>query len=521
MKRKRDFGLINLENCYIGIIVSYLTARGLVDVMSTCKKNNHEWKVYSNHFRIWKSSELKETSRPKIVLMDNLLEHALPNSVKNLRTRADHFKSNLLREGLLSFHMFACYNYHLPVLNLPTTLTSLSLQGYYGFFNESFPSNLTSLKLSGQTDNLLPEGLLTLSLSKNFARTNQVLPKSLTSLTLKNEFCQNSVDLPPNLTKLKLGNYYNHPIKLNQCVHLKKLKLGYNFNQCLDFFLPLLVCLEYLCVYGCYDYMFQEFPASLKKVECNDIYQIINTKNNFITHLICHIGENYSIIDKPLPKTLTSLKYFSFSNDSIDFLGPSNVKELIFNMEILPKKFPKNVESIIFNDYFNVKFDKFNEYHCLTFLEFGKFFNQPLINLPPNLITLKFGPYYNQPFLFCHIPSTLETLIFGLYFNQLLNLEKTCIKFLIVGMSFNQSIQLPNTIQKLYFDQNFKQSLDLLKKNNLEILKISRYFPFENLILPRHPHPCFKFFCLEDCKKYKYVSEFIENDSQLESTHID
>jgi hypothetical protein len=55
---------------------------------------------------------------------------------------------------------------------------------------------------------------------------------------------------------------------------------------------------------------------------------------------------------------------------------------------------------MIFNDYFDKSLDNYNKLmkdNSITHLTLGKYFNQPIYNLPNSITHLKLGWIFNQP----------------------------------------------------------------------------------------------------------------------------
>lgn len=134
-----------------------------------------------------------------------------------------------------------------------------------------------------------------------------------------------------------------------------------------------------------------------------------------------------------------------------------------------PDHLPSTLTSLSFDTTFSNGLSSSCLHSSLTFLSFGRYFNQPLkgtfhrlthlflnddyprpIIFPPNLIQLKFG---KQNYSLQSLPSTITNLDVGNIFNECINNSfPILLTHLTFGRCFNQPVDcLPPTLTHLYF----------------------------------------------------------------------
>ncbi len=202
------------------------------------------------------------------------------------------------------------------------------------------------------------------------------------------------------------------------------------------------------------------FDDSIIELDISDknIYGVLDlNKFNKLEKLICS-GNKITEL-KNLPKT--TLKYLDCSHNQIGELTNNEIDnkldyfsckknpltKLFYPFDIKPKKYPKKLNTLIFDENFN----------------------QPVDNLPKTLLHLKFGDNFNQPV--DNLPEGLKSLEFGDNFDQSIDVLPESLQILILGNNFNQSIDnIPSTITKLSFGENFDQSIDNLPSGLIQLV---------------------------------------------------
>ena len=163
-----------------------------------------------------------------------------------------------------------------------------------------------------------------------------------------------------------------------------------------------------------------------------------------------------------------------------------NDNTLIFKSEF--NKFLDNYINIIskynkliFSNYSDIDIciETNNEYGLKYYFESK--FNQPVINLPPNITHLTFGYYFNQEVN--NLPSNITHLTFDWEFNQKVNNLPPNITHLTFGYHFNQKVDIPFSVKYLKLDCNNQNIIDYLP-NSIEELELDFNFNLELNNLP-------------------------------------
>lgn len=195
---------------------------------------------------------------------------------------------------------------------------------------ECWPSCLTSLEFS---------------LNSNFNYPLLNLPPTLTKLTLLNSFDQLVDNLPPSLLYLYFGNYFNKPVD-NLPPDLKYLRLGKNFNCSIDK-LPLsLTCLSISSTN--FDKPIEHLPPALIHLNldhCDSFNQTIDHLPPFLKSL--KLGRQFNKNVNHLPSLLQKLYVgINFTKDILTI--PSSITRLRISYYSLPNPqfLPNNITSL-------------------------------------------------------------------------------------------------------------------------------------------------------------------------------
>eukprot|EP01112_Ceratiomyxa_fruticulosa_P020507 TRINITY_DN699_c0_g1_i3.p1 TRINITY_DN699_c0_g1~~TRINITY_DN699_c0_g1_i3.p1 ORF type:complete len:462 (-),score=70.84 TRINITY_DN699_c0_g1_i3:216-1601(-) len=128
-------------------------------------------------------------------------------------------------------------------------------------------------------------------------------------------------------------------------------------------------------------------------------------------------------------------------------------------------------------------------------------FNQPINNLPSNLVSLSLGDEFNQPI--DNLPSSLAHLTIGHSFNHPVNCLPKNLVSLDIGGAFDQSIdELPPNLVKLHLGMRFSHPINSLPQNLSEFSMYSMFAPdFPEIDFTRFPP---KLTTFEFPRVYKY-----------------
>ncbi|EGC36878.1 hypothetical protein DICPUDRAFT_150571 [Dictyostelium purpureum] len=234
---------------------------------------------------------------------------------------------------------------------------------------------------------------------------------------------------------------------------------------------------------------------------------------NSIKTLIFGYNFNSQINKYVLPNSLTSLEFGRNYNEYlVDGALPNSLKVIIFgksfNKKIQLGHLPNSVIKIQFKDSFNEIIEDFSlpsnlkalqfgfKYNQalskglfanisnLTYLEFGKCFQQPIDpqTLPQTLTYLKFGSYYNQPLEIGSLPKSLKTLKLSFEYNQEIKDNVLPVGLTALSFGFHYNKPLPSTLPssltflKLSSQFNHRISNELLPEKNLRYLLVGDKF---------------------------------------------
>jgi hypothetical protein len=153
-------------------------------------------------------------------------------------------------------------------------------------------------------------------------------------------------------------------------------------------------------------------------------------------------------------------------NEDIFVFKPEFNKPLDDYINIIQK-----YDNLIFSNYSDITICiKTNNQYEYEFTKY--YFNQAVINLPPNLTHLTFGYYFNQEVI--NLPPNLTHLTFGYYFNQEVDIPFS-VKYLKLNCN-NQNIidYLPDSIEELELENYFNLELNNLP-SSLKKLTFNKY----------------------------------------------
>jgi len=248
-----------------------------------------------------------------------------------------------------------------PLINLPNTLEKLEINFLVDYRENQ--DRFFKLKYEEPLRNL-PESLKILIL-RNYGGNLDKLPDQLHTLHLY-EYEEKITKLPDSLKMFRIEPDFADISELPDGLEI--LKLFVNLDEPLEV-LP--SNLKVLKTYG-ENIILDNLPQNLEKLAI--------------------MGYNNGSLDN-LPNSLISLNLLNLQSDNefnFDFL-PMNLKVLY-----LPSDCNKN------------KFD--NLPSSIEELYIGKYFNDMLNNLPPNLKKLHFTPKNRMTFPIQHLPKSLETI---------------------------------------------------------------------------------------------------------------
>ncbi len=179
---------------------------------------------------------------------------------------------------------------------------------------------------------------------------------------------------------------------------------------------------------------------------------------------------NNSLRNACFPKNITHLEFGRYFNQNVNNM-PNTITHLTFghNFNQTINKFPDKVKHLTFGYKFDDPVD--NLPNTITYLIFGHCFNQTVNNLPKELKYLIFGTWFNQTVN--NLPKGLKYLKFGDDFDQEINNLPLGIVRLEFGLCFNQEINnLPLGIVHLKLGHNFNRKTDLIKYNKLKTIQL-------------------------------------------------
>ena len=168
-----------------------------------------------------------------------------------------------------------------------------------------------------------------------------------------------------------------------------------------------------------------------------------------------------------LPLTLTHLSLGRYFNQPVNNLPPA-LTHLSF---VEGWDFNQNVDSLPAR---------------LTHLFLATRFNQPE-NLPPTLVHLTFGVRFNQPVNY--LPSTITHLTFATEFNQQVNKLPLSLSYHTFGVEFNQTVDsLPPLLTHLTFGERFDRSVDSLPATLIALsFEIACFKPCQRTPIQTYP----------------------------------
>ena len=174
-------------------------------------------------------------------------------------------------------------------------------------------------------------------------------------------------------------------------------------------------------------------------------------------------GDAFNMVLSKVPPTITHLTFGRSYNRPVTNL-PDSITHLNFGYQFSQ---PLSLASL----------------SALTHVTFGHYFDWSIDNLPNNVQHISLPGYYNQPI--SSFPSQLIELVFidiVSRFNHPLILPDT-LRLLKLPYSFNQHIDLPASLLRLYLGSKFNQPIIL--PHNLIIVEFGDHFN-QHIVLPKN-----------------------------------
>eukprot|EP01112_Ceratiomyxa_fruticulosa_P014176 TRINITY_DN4040_c0_g1_i2.p1 TRINITY_DN4040_c0_g1~~TRINITY_DN4040_c0_g1_i2.p1 ORF type:complete len:351 (+),score=58.48 TRINITY_DN4040_c0_g1_i2:104-1156(+) len=160
----------------------------------------------------------------------------------------------------------------------------------------------------------------------------------------------------------------------------------------------------------------------------------------------------------PAMANITYLKFGKSWNQPFHLPLP-NLRFLEFGNEFNANTdgLPPSITHLTFSYYFNQRVDHLPQ--GLTHLKLGYCFNQPVENLPASLTHLEFGTCFSLSAN--NLPTGLKSLTFGVYFSNPSPRYPPNLEYLKLGSNWNNSLQdLPKTIKHIHFGELFNRPVD-------------------------------------------------------------
>ncbi len=269
--------------------------------------------------------------------------------------------------------------------NLPENLISLTLDNNFNQPIKKFPKNLKKLIMLGNRNypiNIidLPNTITELTLGYYFNKSVDNLPTSIEKLILGNYFNQPVNNLPCGIKELTFGTDFNQPVNNLPC-GIKELTFGYDFNQPIEH-LP--VSLEKIFFGSYFNQTVEYLPYGIKELYFGDYFnQNVNYLPNSIIKLC--FGE---IFNQPVDNLPISIEHIEFGfnfNQPVRFLPP-NLKYVEFKKKFNQSidNLPDSVETIVMSFWEKIIEYDYNCIHVNSD-DINLYFEQPINKLPKNL----------------------------------------------------------------------------------------------------------------------------------------
>lgn len=318
---------------------------------------------------------------------------------------------------------------HLPNLLLPSSLTHLTINFYFGH-PITFPPSLVYLKI--------------VNLKAPPIHTYPSKQEQITTQLYKS--------LPLSLTHLELGFGFDTLVS-NTHINLTHLILA----ECESVSLP--PSLTHFSVKSVYRARIASFPPSLEYIYIHTINSPLINLPDSLKYL--HIyNYKYKHAIEVLPSNLISLEINECSKTNLPPLPHSLTKVILPSVSLPPNYLPSSLKYLEFHpqNSFNQPIDNLNN---ITYLSLPAQFNQPIDFLPSCLQILICGSVFNQPV--DHLPNSLLSLSLSHLFNQPLNNLPGKLVHLKIHGDFNQPLNNlpPLTLLKLSVHL-FNHPLDFL-----------------------------------------------------------
>lgn len=281
----------------------------------------------------------------------------------------------------------------------------------------------------------------------------------------KNDLQMELMDITEENIVKRIFYFKQHPTKYElQDIAGKEVCVYFDFNEDLDENIKNST-ITHILFGTTYNKPLNNLPNGLKYLEFKHYHtfnQPIENLSEGLEYLIFNSGDFNHPITK-LPSTLLYLGIESEFNKQIENL-PDSLTHLFlycddFNQKI--NKFPINLqELVVFGKKYEHKLD--NLPHNLKKLSVGQGYEEDLINLPEGLKYLETGCFFNQKL---NLPDSIEELYFDWRgcFNQPIKKYPRNLKILHFGMEFNCDISnLPVGLEELKLGQFFTKSICFL-----------------------------------------------------------
>lgn len=325
---------------------------------------------------------------------DETFVNKIPSSVTDLTIYDENNVKDMdlskLPSSIITLHVY--FNQSLDYLT--QSIKNLTLHSIFNLPIDLLPSSLTTLifdkySIFNQPIDHLPASLTKLVLGDRFNKPIDYLPKSVTHLTLEYDFNQPIDYLPPSLQTLVLGDSFNQPID-ELPTTLRKLHIGYEFNQPIDH-LP--STLQQLKLDSSFNQPIDHLPASL---------QILRLELSPFNHGVDN-----------LPTSLRYLELGMYFNQPLDNLPSSllSLKLCCLGLSYDLNNLPSSLRYLYVHSMCTVKMDRLP--NSLKFINFGRYYNQPIDKIPPSVDHIVLGPRFTH---FDTIPNTIKRLELNLYY---------------------------------------------------------------------------------------------------------
>lgn len=220
---------------------------------------------------------------------------------------------------------------------------------------------------------------------------------------------------------------------------------------------------------------YKRFADSVKVIDYGHAYTVKPHEN----YIMVNCSRFNLLVTPKLYEILTNFRSVYFSdqfNNPVDNL-PSNILNLYFDNDFNQPVncLPDLIQTLMLKKNFNQSIDKLPE-NLKKLIITSDYFNKPLDNLPKGLIHLEISNNFNQP-IDC-LPSNLLKLKIGFNFNQPIDNLPKSLTHLSIGNSFDQPVSnWPTNLICLRLGQTFNQPIDNLPH---KIIKLFLGYEFDH-----------------------------------------